>query len=85
MTTEFNARNGLSVGGTLGTTPVPAIDNTGLFTPVRIVAPGIYENASTITVPYQIGLNNNALSAGPVGIAPGANVSIQAGSVWKII
>ena len=83
---NFNAKNGLSVGGVNGGNPINVIDNTGKFTPQVIVAQqGIYENTNTITVNYSIGPGNNAMSSGPVSIAPGASVTIPVGSYWKVI
>lgn len=82
---RFNAKNGITVGGVLGATPVPVIDSVGNFTPITIIAPGLYENAATITANYSISAGNNALSSGPVSIAPGGSVSVPVGSVWKII
>ena len=82
---NFNAKNGLSVGGVNGQTGITVIDNAGIFYPTKVIAPGIYENSANITTNYSISVGNNAMSAGPVSIAPGGSVVIPSGSVWKII
>jgi len=44
-----------------------------------------YENAQTVTKNYTITAGNNAMSAGPVTIAPSVTVTIPAGSYWTIV
>ena len=44
-----------------------------------------YENANTITSNYTISTNKNAMSAGPMTINPGVNVTIPIGSVWTVV
>ena len=82
---RFNAKNGLSVGGVNGSTPVNVIDNLGNFTPISITTPGIYENNANITANYSISTGNNALSSGPITVNPGVVVNVPSGSVWTII
>jgi hypothetical protein len=45
---------------------------------------GMFENAKTITADYTITDGNNAMSAGPITIADGVNVTIPDGSTWTI-
>lgn len=91
---KFNAKNGLSVGGVNGQTPVSVIDNLGNITPASLTVPtsgyiivntGIIENSANITANYAISPGNNALSSGPITITPGVVVTVPSGSVWSII
>lgn len=44
-----------------------------------------YENATTVTTNYTITTNKNAMSAGPITINAGVEVTVPAGSVWSIV
>jgi len=44
-----------------------------------------YENDQTLTTNYTITLNKNAMSAGPVTIGNGAEVTIPNGSTWTVV
>ena len=44
-----------------------------------------YLNDNTVNTSYTIPLNKNALSAGPITIAVGATVTINAGSNWLVV
>lgn len=43
-----------------------------------------YEADNTITSPYTIGTNKNAITPGPINIVPGGSVTINPGSTWTI-
>lgn len=45
---------------------------------------GMFENAQIITADYTITTGNNAMSAGPITIADGVNVTIPDGATWTI-
>jgi len=45
---------------------------------------GMFENAQIITEDYTITTGNNAMSAGPITIADGVDVTIPDGSTWTI-
>jgi hypothetical protein len=47
--------------------------------------PVFYENDQTVTVNYSITSGKNAMTAGPVTIADGVNVTIPDGSTWTIV
>jgi len=47
--------------------------------------PVFYENDQTVTVNYSITAGKNAMTAGPVTIADGVNVTIPDGSTWTIV
>jgi hypothetical protein len=47
--------------------------------------PVFYENDQTVTVNYTITTGKNAMTAGPVTIADGVNVTIPDGSTWTIV
>jgi hypothetical protein len=44
----------------------------------------MFENAQIITEDYTITTGNNAMSAGPITIADGVDVTIPDGSTWTI-
>ena len=44
----------------------------------------VYEHARFVTADYVIGLDRNAISAGPVTLQSGVGVTAQSGSVWVI-
>jgi hypothetical protein len=44
-----------------------------------------WENDAVVTTDYTITAGKNAMSAGPITIADGANVVIPTGSVWTIV
>ena len=46
---------------------------------------GMFENANTITANYSITSGNNAMTAGPITIADGVDVTIPDGSTWTIV
>jgi hypothetical protein len=46
---------------------------------------GLFENAKLISANYTIGMNNNAISGGPIEIGTGVNVTVPSGSVWTVI
>ena len=74
---------------TLGSTGVTFPDNTTQTTAMigngNITSRGMWENANSITVDYNIGTNNNAVSAGPITIASGITVTVPSGSTWTIV
>jgi hypothetical protein len=47
--------------------------------------PVFYENDQTVSVTYTITTGKNAMTAGPVTIADGVNVTIPDGSTWTIV
>jgi len=47
--------------------------------------PVFYENDQTVTANYSITSGKNAMTAGPVTIADGVNVTIPDGSTWTIV
>jgi hypothetical protein len=47
--------------------------------------PAFYENDSTITSSYTISLAKNAMTAGPVTIDDGVEVTVPVGSTWSIV
>ena len=92
--TKFNAKNGISVGGVNGSTPVDVVDSLGNLTTASLTIPatgfvvaltGLYENSANITANYTIAAGNNALSSGPITVASGITVTIPSGSVWSIV
>lgn len=46
---------------------------------------GMFENANIITANYSITSGNNAMTAGPITIADGVDVTIPDGSTWTIV
>lgn len=46
---------------------------------------GMFENANTISANYSITSGNNAMTAGPITIADGVDVTIPDGSTWTIV
>lgn len=46
---------------------------------------GFIENDNTITDNYTISTNKNAMSAGPITINSGVEVTVPANSVWTIV
>lgn len=58
----------------------------GVFPSANNITPsGLWENSKLISTNYTITTNNNALSAGPIEVATGVNVTVPSGSVWKVI
>lgn len=47
--------------------------------------PFIYENDTNVTVDYALTAGKNGVSAGPIEINSGIEVTIPAGSVWTIV
>lgn len=45
----------------------------------------IYENDQTISANYTIPTNKNAISAGPITIADGVEVTVSDGADWVIV
>jgi hypothetical protein len=77
------------------TTGVVDITNTGVVSSVNgatgavtvsfgVTAQPVYEHARLVTTDYVIGLDRNAVSAGPVTLQSGVGVTAQSGSVWVI-
>lgn len=51
----------------------------------RVYAGGVFfENPQTLNYSYTV-TNRNAMSSGPVTIAPGSTVTISAGARWIIV
>jgi hypothetical protein len=46
---------------------------------------GIYLNTQTITSNYTIPAGTNGLSAGPMNVPAGVNVTVNAGQAWRIV
>lgn len=46
---------------------------------------GLWENSATVNADYTVSSGNNALSAGPVTVASGVNVTVSSGSVWTVV
>lgn len=44
-----------------------------------------YENDNTVTANYSITANKNAMSAGPITVESGVEITIPSGSVWTIV
>ena len=59
--------------------------SAGITAPLYKAPNCIFENSQTITTSYTISASTNALSAGPITIDTGANVTIPTGSNWVII
>jgi hypothetical protein len=58
----------------------------GVLPSVNNITPsGLWENSKLISTNYTITTNNNALSAGPIEVATGVNVTVPSGSVWTVI
>jgi hypothetical protein len=67
--------------GKLGYTP-----STGELSASQLVASnGIVVNSATITANYTIPSGSNAMSAGPIEVSSGVEVTVSAGSVWTVI
>jgi len=48
-------------------------------------AAGLFENSNLIVTSYTIREGYNAISAGPIGVAPGVTVTVPAGSTWLVL
>jgi hypothetical protein len=60
--------------------------STGELKSSQLVASnGIVVNSATITANYTIPSGSNAMSAGPIEVASGIEVTVSAGSVWTVI
>ena len=44
-----------------------------------------YQNGQTVTTDYTVTASNNAMSAGPVSVTPGVNVTLTGTSEWVIV
>jgi len=91
-----NANAVAITGGTLSGVAISGastIDNSAIggTTPAAVrgttmeASNGIMANATTVTADYSLPANYNALSAGPVSVAPGVTVTIPTGSVWTVV
>lgn len=69
----------MSFTGFLGPIPSPQQPTGGAGNNV------FYENPQTVTTNYTITTGSNAMSAGPITVAPGVTVTIPAGSTWRIV
>lgn len=65
--------------------PVTINGDTGVTSPNFFSTGTLYENAQTITADYTISTNYNAISAGPITINTGINVTIPTNSNWVIV
>lgn len=52
---------------------------------VPVASNGIFVNANTVTSNYTVGSGYNGLSAGPVTVDTGVNVTVADGSVWTVV
>lgn len=46
---------------------------------------GLFENPNTITSSYTITAGRNAMSSGPITIAPGFTITVSDGARWVIV
>ena len=44
-----------------------------------------FENDQTVTANYTVTNGKNAMSAGPITVAAGVNVTVPSGSVWMVV
>ena len=45
----------------------------------------VYENSNTVTQNYTISAGKNGMSAGPITVVPGVEVTVPVGSAWTVV
>jgi hypothetical protein len=71
--------------GAFGASSALTFANSTLTAPVINASSGIFTSTNSITTSYTIPSGSNAMSVGPLTIAPGQTVTVPTGSRWVII